>query len=196
MHRKRTGMDIRKNTKGLILRLTFALLLLFSFAQCKITRTFGSFEVDLPKKYTVYEPSDSIQNDSSFKAIIKYDEDSVLVFEDDEVYIQFVLAIRQDIFLLNSPKEFNQEEISIQLLLEDRDIRFTTTENLLVIADFGPKTSTNTSRNYIEIFCYDFSFKRTLVINSSSSATVWVGNFQEVSSKFTRKLFKAVRKSE
>ena len=169
---------------------------MFSFAQCKSTRTFGSFEVDLPKKYTVYEPSDSIQNDSSFKAIIKYDEDSVLVFEDDEVYIQFALAIRQDIFLLNSPKEFNQEEISIQLLLEDRDIRFTTTENLLVIADFGPKTSTNTSRNYIEIFCYDFSIKRTLVINSSSSATVWVGNFQEVSSKFTRKLFKAVRKSD
>lgn len=188
-------MDFRKNTKGLVLSLTFALLPLFSSAQCKSKTTFGSFELNLPKKYTIYEPSDSIQHDMSFKALIKYNEDSVLVFEDDELFTQFVLAIRQDIFLLNSPEEFNQEEMGIQLLLEDRDIRFATTENLLVIADFGPKTATNTSRNYIEIFCYDFANKRTLVINSSSSATEWVGNFQEISSDFTRKLFKAVRKS-
>lgn len=189
-------MDIRRNTKGLILSLTFVLLHLCSSAQSKITNTFGSFELNLPKKYTVYEPTDSIQDDTSLKAIIKYNEDSVLVFEDEELYTQFVLNIRQEIFSLDSPDEFDQEEMSIQLLLEGRDIRFATTENLLVIADFGPKTSTNTSRNYVEIFCYDFSINRTLVINSSSSATVWVDNFQEISAKFARELFKAVRKSK
>lgn len=188
-------MDIGKNTKELILSFTFALLLLFLFTQCKSTKTFGSFEVTLPKKYTVYEPSDSIRNDKSFKAIIKHKKDSVLVFEDDDLYIQFVLAIRQDILLLSSPEEFNQEDRTIELILEDRDIRFATTENLLVIADFGPKTATNTSRKYIEIFCYDFSINRTLVINSSSSATEWVENFQEISSKFALKLFKAVKKN-
>jgi hypothetical protein len=188
-------MDIRKNTEGLILSLTFVFLHLFSSAQCKSNNNFGSFELKLPKKYIVYEPSDSIQYDTSFKAIIKHNEDSVLVFEDEELYTQFVLNIKQDIFLLNSPEEFNQKDRMIKLLLEDRDIRFATTDNLLIITDFGPKSSTNTSKNYVEIFCYDFSINRTLVINSSSSSTEWVGNFQEISSKFTLKLFKAVQKS-
>jgi hypothetical protein len=189
-------MGIRKNTKGLILSLTFALLHLFSSAQGKSNNTFGSFELNFPKKYMIYEPSDSIQNNMSFKAIIKYNEDSVLVFEDEKLFTQFVLAIRQDIFSLNSPEEFNQKEMGIQLLLEDRDVQFVTTDKRLIIADFGPKTATNPSRNYIEIFCYDFSIKRTLVINSSSSDVEWVGNFQEISRKFTRKLFKAVRKGQ
>lgn len=189
-------MDIRKNTEGLILSLTFVFLHLFSSAQCNINNSFGNFELKLPKKYIVHEPSDSIQDDTSLKAIIKHNEDSVLVFEDEELYTQFVLNIRQDIFLLNSPEEFNKDEISMQLLLENRDIRFASTDKLLIIADFGPKKSTNTSMNYIEIFCYDFSINRTLVINSSSSATEWVGNFQEISSKFARKLFKAVQKSQ
>lgn len=189
-------MDIRKNRQSLALSLTFVLVHLLSTAQCKSKHTFGSFVVKLPKKFNVSQPSESIQQEMTyFKAIVKSGQDSVLVFEDNELYTQAILEIDQDIFSLTGPEAFDLQEGSVTSLEESRDLRFAITENRLIIADYGPKSSETTTQHGFELFCYDFKSKRTLVIISSSSPTEWNNNLQEIATSFADKLFAATKKS-
>jgi hypothetical protein len=77
-----------------------------------------------------------------------------------------------------------------QDLQEGRNIKIIKKNNKLIIIDFGPiKLKGNRP---IEYYCHDFTTRKTLVINSSSSPIHWDENRSKISKRMTRKIAKSI----
>ncbi len=165
-----------------------------SFAQCNKTVTLGeSFDIKLPKKMTFKPHADSTSSAMEyFLGYIQYKNDSVRVFEAKELYIQATLAINQEIFDLTSADQFQPDSETIKELQEIRNVSFIVKEDYLIVIDLGPKSAKGSVP--IEVFCYDFVSRRSLVINSSSTVDDWNKNLQLISSKFASKLSQSLSK--
>ncbi len=160
---------------------------LFSQSRGK-TKLGDHFELKLPKKFEFVEQYEG----DYFKGLISWKGDTVRAFESDELFIQAILHIDQEVFELKSAEEFNTESEPILELKESRNVSFITVKNRLIVSDFGPKSLKGEVP--VEIFCYDYDTKRSLVINSSSTIGNWNKNLELVKKKFARKLCKAVKK--
>jgi hypothetical protein len=145
----------------------------------------------VPKSYSHFF-SDSLKEELAlFEFGIISQEDTVLVFIDDELYIQAILHMSQDILSMDSISQFNSNSDDIKEIKETRDLRILKKKNKLIIIDFGPKNFKGDRP--IELYCRDFKTKKTLVINSSSSVTQWDDNLQRVARKMTRKIAKSIK---
>lgn len=151
----------------------------------------NEFTLRLPKKYSVLEANDSLQSiQASFQYLIAIGKDSVRVFISDDLYIQATLHIRQDILSMANIDSFNIKSNDIQELQEVRNIKILKKNNKLIIIDFGP-INVKGDRP-IEYYCHDFTTRKTLVINSSSSPIHWDENLSKISRRMTRKIAKSI----
>jgi hypothetical protein len=77
-----------------------------------------------------------------------------------------------------------------QDLQEGRNIKIIKKNNKLIIIDFGPiKLKGNRP---IEYYCHDFTTRKKLVINGSSSPIHWDENRSKISKRMTRKIAKSI----
>ena len=129
--------------------------------------------------------------ESSFQISINKNKDTVLLFIGDELYTQALLEMKQDIFSMKSINEFNTESKDILKLQGIRDLRIKKKGSQLFIADFGPKKS-EMKGVPLEIFCFDFVSRKTMIINSSNSLTEWNVNLQTIRKRTARKIFKSL----
>lgn len=162
----------------------------FTFGQCKPQIEINStFSLNLTRGGTFVVPSAPLRSiQPEYEGAFVFQTDTVLVFSGDELYTQAVLEIKQDIFALNNPAEFDEMSTSFQLLKESRSIEIKKTENKLIIIDCGPKTEQKNTEIPLELFCFDFKSKKTLIINSSSQVIEWDTHLAQISQKSAKKI--------